>query len=109
MVLALCACGSSASENTLEKQADFTVEGSSESESTSANQDDFTVEDFAVDKIYGGDLYFKLKVRNNTDRNYEFVSIYYQLLDEDGSALTKSSLVRSVSLLIRQIGLEAIR
>mgnify|MGYP004459170279 CR=1 FL=1 len=91
MVLALCACGSSARENTSEKQADFTVEGSTESESTSAKQDDFTVEDFAVDKIYGGDLYFKLKVRNNTDRNYEFVSIYYQLLDEDGSALTKSS------------------
>lgn len=87
MVFALCACGSSASENTSEKQDDFTVEGSAESESTSAKQDDFTVEDFEIEKYVFDRMYFKVKVRNNTDTDVADFSMDYQLLDENGDSV----------------------
>lgn len=93
MVLALCACGSSASENTLEKQDNFTVEGSTESESTSAKQDDFTVEDFEIEKYAFERMYFKVKVRNNTDTDAADFSMDYQLLDENGDSVYDSGFI----------------
>lgn len=70
MVLVLCACGS---------------------ESISAKQNDFAVEDFEIESSDSNRIYFKVKVRNNTDTDVDIFSINYQLLDENGDSIYSSS------------------
>ncbi len=69
------------------------MEGSAESESTSAKQDDFTVEDFEIEKYAFERMYFKVKVRNNTDTDAADFSMDYQLLDENGDSVFDSGFI----------------
>ena len=67
MIFALCGCGGGGS--------------------ASAKQDDFTVEDFEIEKYDSERMYFKVKVRNNTDTDVADFTLAYQLLDENGDSV----------------------
>lgn len=77
MMFALCSCGG-------DKET-----GAKEEKPASAK---IAIEDFEVTDVEDGYLEFKVKVRNISENNLEFIEFDYQVLDENGDILCYQTL-----------------
>lgn len=81
MVFALCGCGEKEKSN--EKGSASTMDAN-ETELASAK---VSIEDFMITDVDDGYLEFKVKVRNISERDLEFIEFDYQFLDDNGDIL----------------------
>ena len=94
MCMTLCACSDGCNCGceyccTVETTREDTPITYAKTESSEENlrEPELAVEDFEITKMEGDELWFRVKIRNVSDRDLEKISFQYQVLDKNGDIL----------------------